>query len=83
MKYTEEQISRMLENADPETAANILSRLSLIRSLTAMRDGLIESNQALTTLKDELSTSTRVISKAVDDMKDAADRLSQAAKSME
>ena len=83
MKYTEEQISRMLENADSETAASILLKLNQIRSLTALRDELSESNRSMRHVLDELSESTRTIGGIVDDMNDAAARLSQAVKSME
>ena len=57
MKYTEEQISQLLEHADPDTAALIRVRLNLIESLrilsTELRN-IQNSNEALRETADDM-----------------------------
>ena len=64
IKYTEEEITRLLAYADPGTAAAITARLKLIGALKALEISLREQRE--------------VIGGIVDDMKDSCDRLSEA-----
>ena len=47
MEFTREQISQMLVNADPDTAALIRARLNLIESLRMLAGALDRSSEAL------------------------------------
>ena len=47
MEFTREQISQMLADADPDTAALIRARLSLIESLRMLTSALDRSSEAM------------------------------------
>ena len=62
MRYTEEQISRMLVDADQDTVAVIRARLNLIGSLETLTGELRKSNRVFT----EMTEAAAGMSEALD-----------------
>lgn len=66
MKYTEEQISMALANADPVTAASIRARLILIHSLESLTTELRNSSEVIGGIIDDMSRSAAELKEAID-----------------
>ena len=65
MELTREQISRMLANADPDTAASIRARLQFIESLRMLTESLEESGRVIRGLVDDMSRSADELAEAI------------------
>ena len=57
MEFIREQISQLLVNADPDTAAVIRARLQFIESLRMLTESLEESNRVIGGIIDDMSRS--------------------------
>ena len=68
MKYTEEQISQLLDHADQETATLIRAQLNLMESMRVLTESLEESNRVIGGIVDDMARSA-------DELKEAMDRL--------
>ena len=66
MRYTEEQISRILASADPDTAESIRSLLNLIGSLRTLAGSLQESARVIGGITDDMARSAEELKAAID-----------------
>lgn len=63
MEFTREQISQMLTNADPDTAAVIRARLKLIESLRMLTGALDRSSEAMCEMTEAATRMSEALEK--------------------